>query len=64
MNCLRNDSKDTTRAPYGDTTWLRALVTAIPYIGGSLGLIFSGRGQRVARGRIEQMLSHLEERDA
>jgi hypothetical protein len=44
---------------YSDATWLRAIVTAIPYVGGSLDLIFGHRGQVTARRRIEKMMVNL-----
>lgn len=44
---------------YADTTWLRTVVAAIPYVGGSLDLVLTHRGQSVARERVEHALTSL-----
>jgi hypothetical protein len=47
---------------YTAQTTLRALVQAIPYVGGSIDTLFAGKGQKIQQARIEQFLKELDER--
>lgn len=45
---------------YGNQTLIRAGINAIPFIGGSLDILLSSRGQTFIVKRIEQLISNLE----
>ncbi len=47
---------------YAEVTLLRASVQIIPYIGGALDTLLSGKGSEIQRQRIEHMLKNLSER--
>lgn len=47
---------------YGDITALRALMQAIPYVGGSLDTLLSDSGQKIKWRRVEDFLQKLNER--
>lgn len=57
MNLTKSLSK--ASEIYGDNTVLRALINAIPAVGGSLDVILAARGQAVAQARIAQLLDDL-----
>jgi len=47
---------------YVDDIPLRASIQAIPYIGGSLDMLLSGRGQQIQKQRIDRLLHELDMR--
>lgn len=47
---------------YGDVTALRAIVQAIPYVGGSIDTLLSDSGQKIKWRRVEDFLQKLEGR--
>jgi len=47
---------------YVEIISLRASVQVIPYVGGALDTLLSGKGSKIQRQRIEQMLNNLSER--
>jgi hypothetical protein len=46
---------------YDDTYPLRALVAAVPYLGGPLDVLLSGRGQQIRNERLRQLIEDLQE---
>ncbi|CCU70455.1 hypothetical protein [Thalassolituus oleivorans] len=44
---------------YGDSTITRALIAALPYIGGSLDLILSQKGEKFVQQRMEILISEI-----
>ena len=46
---------------YGQQTWVRALVQAIPYVGGSLDTLVSAQGQRLREERLNHYVSEIGE---
>src|SRR3989442_2570529 len=47
---------------YGEQISLRALVQAIPYVGGSLDTLLVGQGAQIQKRRVEELLKHLGQR--
>lgn len=47
---------------YGEQISMRALVQAIPYVGGSLDTLLAGRGTQIQKQRIESFLNELDRR--
>ena len=47
---------------YGEKTALRASIQVIPYVGGALDTLFSGKGAKIQQQRVEVFLSELDER--
>src|ERR687885_372151 len=46
---------------YDDTYPLRALVAALPYLGGPLDVLLSGRGQQIRNERRRQLIEDLQQ---
>ena len=46
---------------YADQTAIRALINAIPYVGGSLDVIFGSKWQKIAEKRIREFIQKLTE---
>lgn len=59
MNHFPSEPKKEMQSDYSDTLWLRATVSLIPYIGGSLDLILSHRAGKLAKLRAEKLLAEL-----
>lgn len=47
---------------YADATAARAMVQAIPYVGGSIDTLLAGKGSKIQRQRLEDLLIQLEDR--
>ena len=56
-------SKSLTTASerYAEATKLRALVQAVPYVGGSLDILLAGAGSKIQISRIEDLLHQLQD---
>jgi hypothetical protein len=46
---------------YAESTSLRALVQLVPYVGGSLDMLFAGAGSKIQISRIEDLLRQLQD---
>ena len=46
-------------AAYADIWWLRAAVNAIPYVGGSVDILFSHRGEALVKERVTELIGKL-----
>lgn len=47
---------------YTDQPALRAIVQAIPYVGGPIDTLFAGKGQKIQQARVEHLLKELDAR--
>lgn len=56
-----NEKLEKASEIYAENTYIRALVNAIPYIGGSLDTLFYSKGQKILEERILILLKNLKE---
>jgi hypothetical protein len=61
MNMPQEKSNKLAKASevYAENTVLRALINVIPYIGGSLDILFASKGQKIIQSRLTQILEDL-----
>ena len=60
MNEELNKSIDKASELYSDKIAVRTLVQAIPYVGGSIDMLFSGRGAKIQFERLEHLILELQ----